>query len=102
MLGNQPGLFRSDEDDPEVKLLARRFSSNCAVLLQLILHIAFNQVVKVHSIAIEAPEDKGPKTVKLFVNRQAIDFNDAKRSEAVQTLESVRSTMFVSLVSLCP
>jgi len=31
--------------------------------------------------------ENGPKTVKLFVNRQAIDFNDAKRSEAVQTLE---------------
>lgn len=70
LLGNQPGLFRSDEDDPE-----------------LILHVAFNQIVKIHSIAIEGPEDKGPKTVKLFVNRQAIDFNDAKRSEAVQTLE---------------
>jgi len=70
LLGNQPGMFRSDEDDPE-----------------LILHIAFNQIVKIHSIAIEAPEENGPKTVKLFVNRQAIDFNDAKRSEAVQTLE---------------
>jgi len=43
--------------------------------------------VKIHSIAIEAPEENGPKTVKLFVNRQAIDFNDAKSSEAVQTLE---------------
>jgi len=31
--------------------------------------------------------ENGPKTVKLFVNRQAIDFNDAKRSEAVQILE---------------
>lgn len=70
LLGNQPGMFRSDEDDPE-----------------LILHIAFNQVVKIHSIAIEAPEDKGPKTVRLFINRQAIDFNDAKRNEPVQTLE---------------
>jgi len=70
VLGNQPGMFRSDEDDPE-----------------LILHISFNQIVKIHSIAIEAPEENGPKTVKLFVNRQAIDFNDAKSSEAVQTLE---------------
>ncbi|CAF4817198.1 unnamed protein product [Rotaria sp. Silwood1] len=70
ILGNQPGMFRSDEDDPE-----------------LILHIAFNQLVKIHSIAIEAPEENGPKTVKLFINRQAIDFNDAKSSEAVQTLQ---------------
>jgi hypothetical protein len=31
--------------------------------------------------------ENGPKTVKLFINRQAIDFNDAKNSEAVQTLE---------------
>ncbi|CAF1654953.1 unnamed protein product [Rotaria magnacalcarata] len=70
LLDNQPGMFRSDEDDPE-----------------LILHIAFNQVVKIHSIAIEAPEENGPKTVKLFINRHAIDFNDAKSSEAVQTLQ---------------
>jgi len=70
VLGNQPGMFRSDEDDPE-----------------LILHITFNQIVKIHSIAIEAPEENGPKTVKLFVNRPAIDFNDAKNNEAVQTLE---------------
>ncbi|CAF2575581.1 unnamed protein product [Rotaria sp. Silwood2] len=70
VLGNQPGMLRSDEDDPE-----------------LILHIAFNQVVKIHSIAIEAPEENGPKTVKLFLNRRAIDFNDAKTSEAVQTLQ---------------
>jgi len=63
-------MLRSDEDDPE-----------------LILHIAFNQIVKIHSIAIEAPEDNGPKTVKLFTNRPTIDFNDAKKSESVQTLE---------------
>jgi hypothetical protein len=31
--------------------------------------------------------ENGPKTVKLFINRQTIDFNDAKKSEAVQTLE---------------
>lgn len=70
LLGNQPGMFRSDEDDPE-----------------LILHVSFNQVVKIHSIAIEAPIDNGPKTVKLFINRQAIDFNDAKNNESVQTIE---------------
>ena len=57
ILGSQPGMFRSDEDDPEVKWRSshrtriHRFYSG-----QLILHLSFNQIVKVHSIAIEAPE----------------------------------------------
>ena len=57
ILGNQPGMFRSDEDDPEVKWRSRhltRVHLFCSV--QLILHLSFNQIVKVHSIAIEAPE----------------------------------------------
>ncbi|CAF1537470.1 unnamed protein product [Rotaria magnacalcarata] len=54
---------------------------------QLILHIAFNQFVNICSIAIEAPEESGPKAVKLFINHQTIDFNHVKTIEAVQILK---------------
>ncbi|CAF1612765.1 unnamed protein product, partial [Didymodactylos carnosus] len=55
---------------------------------ELILHIAFNQIIRLHSIIIEAPEDAGPKTVKLFINQtKTLDFTDAKRTDPVQTLE---------------
>ncbi|CAF3328681.1 unnamed protein product [Rotaria socialis] len=55
--------------------------------MKLILHIAFNQFVNIYSIAIEALEESGPNTVKLFINHQTIDFNHVKTIEAVQILK---------------
>ncbi|KAJ2002335.1 hypothetical protein GGI04_003379 [Coemansia thaxteri] len=54
---------------------------------QLVLHIAFNQPIKLHSIVLKAPIDRAPKTVKLFVNRMDIGFDDAESSEATQEIE---------------
>ncbi|CAF3164120.1 unnamed protein product [Rotaria sp. Silwood2] len=54
---------------------------------ELILHIKFNQFVNIYSIAIEAPEESGTETVKLFINFQTIGFNDAKTIENVQSLK---------------
>ncbi|XP_070550906.1 thioredoxin-like protein 1 [Ptychodera flava] len=57
---------------------------------QLILHIAFNQPVKLHSIKIHGKADemeKAPKTVKIFSNLpNALDFDKAESYEPVQTL----------------
>jgi thioredoxin len=55
---------------------------------QLIISIAFNQVVKVHSLRIHGPEDIGPKTIKLFINQpKTLDFDSADSMEAVQLLD---------------
>jgi len=55
---------------------------------QLLLRIVFNTKVKLHSIAIGAPSDgRAPKEVKLFANRNAMDFNDAEQTPATQALE---------------
>ncbi|KAG8192166.1 hypothetical protein JTE90_027807 [Oedothorax gibbosus] len=55
---------------------------------QLIMSYGFNQGVKLHSLKITAPEDKGPKTLKLFINQpHTLDFDAADSSEGVQTLE---------------
>ncbi|KAJ1661780.1 hypothetical protein GGF38_003474 [Coemansia sp. RSA 25] len=54
---------------------------------QLVLHIAFNQPVKLHSIMIKAPADQAPKNIKLFANRMDIGFDDAEASEATQEIE---------------
>lgn len=55
---------------------------------QLIMSYGFNQAVKLHSLKISAPEDSGPKTLKLFINQpRTLDFDQADSSEAVQQLE---------------
>lgn len=55
---------------------------------QLILNIGFNQAVKIHSMRFEAPEDKGPKTVKLFINQPTtLDFDKADSMAPVQQLD---------------
>nr|CAD7458387.1 unnamed protein product [Timema tahoe] len=54
---------------------------------QLIVSITFNQSVKIHSLKIKSPQDKGPKTIKLFINQpRTLDFDMADSYQAVQEL----------------
>ncbi|OXU18787.1 thioredoxin-like protein 1 [Nasonia vitripennis] len=54
---------------------------------QLIISITFTQAVKVHSLKIKAPADKGPKNLKLFINQpRTIDFDMADSNTSVQDL----------------
>lgn len=46
------------------------------------------QLVKLHSVKIKGPADKGPKTVKLFINQpRTLDFDQAAGNSSVQDLE---------------
>ncbi|KZC05551.1 PREDICTED: thioredoxin-like protein 1 [Dufourea novaeangliae] len=54
---------------------------------QLILSIAFSQTVKIHSLKIKAPKDKGPKNIKLYINQpRTIDFDMADSNTSIQQL----------------
>lgn len=54
---------------------------------QLILSIAFSQAVKIHSLKIKAPNDKGPKNIKLYINQpRTIDFDMADSNTSIQDL----------------
>lgn len=55
---------------------------------QLILSLSFNQAMKVHSMKIKAPSDKGPKTVRVFQNQpNTLDFDKADSMLSVQDIE---------------
>ncbi|CAI9781698.1 unnamed protein product [Fraxinus pennsylvanica] len=43
---------------------------------QLLIYIPFIQVIKLHSIIIKGPEEEGPKTVKLFANKEHMGFSN--------------------------
>jgi len=68
-LTNSGGFLQSDVDE------------------QLILSIAFNQAVKIHSLKLKAPEKLAPKTIKLFINQpRTMDFDQAENSTSVQDI----------------
>lgn len=55
---------------------------------QLIMSIAFNQAVKLHSLKINAPAQKGPKNIKVFINQpRTLDFDSAESMAPVQAFE---------------
>ena len=54
---------------------------------QILLNLAFNQAVKIHSLKVKGPADKGPKTVRIFANQpNTLDFDKADSMVAVQDL----------------
>ncbi|KAK6634501.1 hypothetical protein RUM43_011902 [Polyplax serrata] len=61
---------------------------------QLIMSVSFSQLVKIHSLKIRAPLDKGPKNIKLFTNQSTtLDFDRAESGTAVQELELTPSDL---------
>lgn len=55
---------------------------------QLIISITFNQSVKIHSLKVKGPTDKGPKNIRIFINQpRTLDFDLADSYTSVQDLE---------------
>ncbi|XP_038845559.1 thioredoxin-like protein 1 [Salvelinus namaycush] len=57
--------------------------------IQLLITMAFNQPVKLFSMKLLSSDfAQAPKCVKIFINLpRSMDFDDAERSEATQTLD---------------
>ncbi|KAJ1843972.1 hypothetical protein LPJ73_005314 [Coemansia sp. RSA 2703] len=74
------------------KPLENVFAKNDSVLEsdvdeQMVLHIAFNQPIKLHSIMLKAPLENAPKNIKIYANRTDIGFDDADSAEPTQEIE---------------
>ncbi|RZF35381.1 hypothetical protein LSTR_LSTR009766 [Laodelphax striatellus] len=55
---------------------------------QLIISLNFKQKIRLHSIKIKAPKDKGPKHMKLFINLpHTLDFDSAETCKSVQEID---------------
>ncbi|KAJ9185849.1 hypothetical protein P3X46_005436 [Hevea brasiliensis] len=61
---------------------------------QLLIYIPFTQVVKLYSVVVQGPEEEGPKTVKLFSNKEHMGFsnvNDFPPSDtAILSLDNLK------------
>ena len=62
--------LESDPDDPE-----------------LLLHVPFTAEVKISSFCIISSGDTAPKRVRLFVNRENVDFSNVKETKEVQAFD---------------
>jgi hypothetical protein len=56
---------------------------------QLLIHITFNQAVKLSSLVIRSHETKGkaPRRVRLFINRPSLGFSEAESEPAPQEID---------------
>ncbi|XP_064472018.1 thioredoxin-like protein 1 [Ornithodoros turicata] len=68
---------------------------------QLIISLGFIQPVKLHSLKVEGPPNKGPKTVKLFINQpRTLGFDQALSMEPTQLLELTAKDLEGAVVPL--
>jgi len=68
---------------------------------QLIMALAFTQGVKLHSLKLKAPEDKGPKTVRVFINQpNTLDFDKATSMVSTQDIELSSAQLDGSVIPL--
>ncbi|KAK3625871.1 hypothetical protein LTR56_020184 [Elasticomyces elasticus] len=59
---------------------------------QLLMHIPFTAQIRLHSILIRtSTSDSAPQTLKLFINRDDLDFSAASSLQPTQTLELAQS-----------
>ncbi|KAK3672568.1 hypothetical protein LTR78_007619 [Recurvomyces mirabilis] len=59
---------------------------------QLLMHIPFTAQIRLHSILLRtSTSDSAPKTLKLYLNRDDLDFSTASSMQATQTLELAQS-----------
>uniref|UniRef100_A0A6M2DJC1 Putative thioredoxin-like protein 1 n=1 Tax=Xenopsylla cheopis TaxID=163159 RepID=A0A6M2DJC1_XENCH len=89
IMSNSSECLNDSDDHPMADGLKKgdgHMASDCDP--QIIMNIAFNQAVKIHSLTINAPAESGPRNIRLFINQpRMLDFDSADSFQAVQELE---------------
>nr|ACO15594.1 Thioredoxin-like protein 1 [Caligus clemensi] len=88
--------LNQDDDHPYTHALNAKgggfLASDCDE--QIILSVTFTQAVKVHSLILKAPSDKGPKQIRIFQNHPTtLDFEKADSMIATQDLERTKEQL---------
>jgi len=94
--------LNEDDDHPYTHCLTSGggfLQSDCDE--QLILSLSYNQNLKLHSLKIKAPKDKGPKTVRIFINQpRTLDFDGADSMVSTQDLSLTSDQMDGAIIPL--
>merc|ERR1712059_32368 len=85
----QSECLNEDDEHPFLECLTHGegfLQSDCDE--QIILSLAFNQTMKIHSLKVRAPAGRGPKNLRIFINQpNTLDFDKAMGAEPVQGIE---------------
>ncbi|KAJ1975481.1 hypothetical protein H4R34_004316 [Dimargaris verticillata] len=88
VLATQLGCLNESEEHPVGNILTKDTSHlESDVDEQLLIHIPFNQKVRLHSLKFEAPLGRAPKTVKVFINQPNMGFEEVESMQETQLLE---------------
>lgn len=92
-LNSDSGFLESDVDEQLILCLTFRYLNiffNCLIVIfHFFLFSSFfqSQSVKLHSIAIKGPADKGVKHIRIFINQpQTLDFDQVSSRESIQDI----------------
>lgn len=98
----ESACLNEDDDHPYTHCLksgGEYLLSDCDE--QLIMSLSYNQQVKLHSIKIKAPKDKGPKTIRIFINQpRTLDFDGADSMVSTQDLSLKADQLDGSIIPL--
>ncbi|KAJ1954937.1 hypothetical protein EC988_002158 [Linderina pennispora] len=89
VIATQSECLNQNDDFP----LANVFKADDSVLEsdvdeQMVLHVVFNQPVKLHSLMLKCAElERAPRTLRLFANRSDVGFDDAEQGSETQAVE---------------
>ncbi|KAJ1949710.1 hypothetical protein FBU59_001022 [Linderina macrospora] len=91
VIASQSECLNQNDDYP----MENVFKSDDAVLEsdvdeQMVLHVMFNQPVKLHSVMLRAPVERAPRNIKLFANRTDVGFEDAEAGGETQAVEMTK------------